>query len=46
LILLVCDKVSAYTKDRLAKLVSLIAKETPVNEDAPDSDDDHYHHEF
>jgi hypothetical protein len=38
--------VAAYTKDRLAKLASLISKETPVNEDASDSDDDYYNHEF
>jgi hypothetical protein len=46
IIYLVCDRVAAYTKDRLAKLVSLIGKETPVNEEAVDSDDDNYHHEF
>lgn len=27
-------------------MVSLIGKETPVNEEAVDSDDDNYHHEF
>ena len=43
---LVCDRVAAYTKDRLSKLSSLISKETPVIEDAPDSDDDMYHNNF
>ena len=43
---IVCQKVAAYTKDRMQRLVSLINKETPVNETAYDSDDDLYGHVF
>ena len=45
-ICLAIDKLSQYTKDRMLKMQSLVAKETPVNAQGYDSDDDFYHHNF
>ncbi len=42
----IIDKVSAYNKDRLMKIQSLVSKDQSCNENAYDSDDDLYHYKF
>lgn len=42
----VIDKMTQYTKERLARMLSLLQKETPTNEGGYDSDEDYYHHPF